>query len=245
MVTTRIAGEWVDMDPREWRNQFDVTINVGIGMGNKDQKVQHTMMLLAQQEKVFALGVANPQNVYEASTELAKLLGHKNADKFFNDPTKHPAPPKPDPEQMKMQGLMQIEQMKQQGTAQGVQFKAQADGQIEQMKIQMQAQAAEADRAHEAALEQMRAQMQAQVDNNAQAAQERQRTVEQQNEAQLNQMKFQSELEHKVRDLDFQRWKVQLEAETRVLVAQIAANTTLTTAQIASAESAEKDEAGE
>jgi hypothetical protein len=244
-IITRIAGEWTDIDPREWRNQFDVSINVGIGMGNKDQKVQHAMLLLSQQEKVFALGVASPQNVFEASTELAKLLGHKNGAKFFNDPTKNPPPPKPDPEQGKLQAMMQLEQIKQQGTAQGKQFDAQVSQQVETMKIQFQAQASEAQRNHEAQLTQLKMQMQAEVDNNAQAAQERQRTVEQQNEAQLNQMKFQSELDHKLRDDDFNRWKAQLESETRIMVAQIAARTTLTSAQIAAAESVESEDASE
>jgi hypothetical protein len=243
---TRIAGEWVSIDPREWRNQFDVNINVGIGMGNKDQKVQHMMALIAQQEKVFPLGVTNPEGIHESSVELAKLLGFKNGDKFFVDPSKMPPPPpKPDPEQTKIQGMIQLEQVKQQGIAQGKQAELQANAQVEQMKIQFQAQAAQEDRNHEAQLTQFRMQMQAEVDNNAQAAQEKQRTIEQQNEAQLNQMKAQYLLEQKLRDDDLARWKAQLEAETRIMVAQIAAKTTLTTAQMAAAESAESEDTAE
>jgi hypothetical protein len=230
-VIAKIAGDWKDIDPREWRNQFDVNINVGIGLGNKDQKIQQAMMLMAQQEKVFPLGVSNAQGIYQASTEVARLLGYKNADKFFTDPSKQPPqPPRPDPEQIKMQGAMQLEQMKMQAEAQGKQFQAQATAQVEQMKLQFQAQANDATRNHEAQLTQLKMQMQAEVDNNAQLAQQKQRTVEQQNEAQLNQMKFDAEqaktvveYEHKLREQDFARFKAQLEAETRILVAQIGA----------------------
>ena len=156
---TRVAGVWTDIDPREWRNQFDVNINVGIGMGNKDQKVQHMLALIAQQEKVFPLGVANPEGIHESSVEFAKLLGFKNGDKFFNDPKKNPPPPKPDPDQQKLQGMMQLEQMKQQGNAQSKQAELQAQAQVEQAKIQFQTQSADADRSHEAQLEQFKAQL--------------------------------------------------------------------------------------
>ena len=140
------------------------------------------------------------------------------------DPSKaEPKPPAPDPEQTKANAAMQLEHMKMQAVAQGKQADIQATAQLEQMKIQFQAQAAEAGRNHEAQIEQMKMQMQMAVNEGAQQAQERQRTIEQQNEAQLNQMKFQSELEHKLRDDEFNRWKAQLESETKVLVAQIGA----------------------
>jgi hypothetical protein len=33
-----LSGQWVDMDPREWRNQFDVSINVGLGLGTRTSR---------------------------------------------------------------------------------------------------------------------------------------------------------------------------------------------------------------
>lgn len=220
--SVKITGEWTDIDPREWRNQFDVNINVGIGMGNKDQKVQHMLALIAQQEKVFPLGVANPAGIYEASAEFAKLLGFKNGGKFFADPSKQPPqPPKPDPEQVKMQGMMQLEQMKQQGAAQGKQADLQATAQIEHMKVQFQAQAAESDRSHEAQLEQFKAQMQAQVDDNRQRSEAEQKTLEIQQQAQLNQIKAQYENEKHQRETDIQWQIAELDAATKLQIAII------------------------
>ncbi|MDE2098911.1 MAG: hypothetical protein KGL39_16780 [Patescibacteria group bacterium] len=117
-VQVKLSGGWVNIDPREWRNQFDVSINVGIGLGNKDQKIQHMMALIQHQAQVYALGVANSQNVYESSAELSKLLGYKNGDKFFTDPQKQPPPNKPDPEMVKGQVQMAIEEKKMQTAAQ-------------------------------------------------------------------------------------------------------------------------------
>lgn len=228
----RLAGNWVAIDPREWRNQFDVTINVGIGMGNKDQKVQHLMALAQRQQLALQIGSATPENIYNADAEFVKLLGFKNADKFFTAPSKMPPkPPQPDPEMAKLQANQQIEQVK-----------MQAQMQMKQQELQLQAQLDEAKRQHELQLEEARMHMQAQVDNNRQQAEAAQKTQEIEQQSQLDVLKAQFDNERHMRELEFNKWKAHLEAETRVLVAQIAAQTTLTGQQIASAEAAESDE---
>lgn len=211
-VNVKLSGGWTGIDPREWRNQFDVSINVGIGLGNKDQKVQHLMALMMQQEKSFALGIAKPDNVFAANKELARLLGFKNADKFFTDPTKSPPPQQPNPEAAKAQAQMQIEQAKLQMTAQ-----------IEQMKLQQAAQLEQVKRDHEMSLEQAKMQMQAQVDNNRQRAEAEQKALEAQQQMQLDALKAQNEAEKNQREMEFQIWKSKLDAETKVMVAQIGA----------------------
>lgn len=231
----RLAGNWVAIDPREWRNQFDVTINVGIGMGNKDQKVQHMMALAQRQQFALQIGSATPENVYNADAEFIKLLGFKNADKFFTSPAKMPPkPPAPDPEMAKLQANQQIEQIK-----------MQAQMQMKQQELQLQAQLDQAKREHEMKLEEAKMHMQAQVDNNRQQAEAAQKTQEIQQQAQLDQLKAQYDNERHLREMEFNKWKAHLEAETRVLVAQISSQTTLTAQQLASAEAAEQDEAGE
>ncbi len=231
----RIAGEWAEIDPREWRNGFDTQINVGIGMGNKDQKVQHMMALIGQQEKVFPLGVATPSNILESSKELAKLLGYKNGDKFFNDPVKNPPPPKPDPEKMKLDAMMQMKQMDIQASGQAAAGKAQMDAQLKQMEMQYQMQANEADRAHTAQLEQMKAQMQAEVDNNRQRSEAEQKTLEMQQQAQLAAIKAQYDDAKHLRDVEFERWKIELETAAKIEIANVPSKAKLNDAATATA----------
>jgi len=210
----RLSGQWVNMDPRQWRNQFDVSINVGLGVGSKDQQVSHLMMLGDRQANAFPLGIADAHNVYELHAEMAKAMGFKSADKFFKDPTKSPPPqPKPDPEQTKAHAQMQIEQAK-----------IQASAQIEEQKRQSEAQ-----------IEQMRMQMQAQVDNNRQRAEAEQHQLKLQQEAQLEQLKAQYADQAHQRDMEFQRWKAELDASVRLQVANIGA--TVKTNNIATAAS--------
>ena len=69
---------------------------------------------------------------------------------------KPPIPPQPDPEQIKMQGQMQIEQMRLQAKQQSEQQTAQMQLVVEQMRLQMEAQAEQRRAERDMMLEQMR-----------------------------------------------------------------------------------------
>jgi len=220
-VQVRIAGNWVDMDPREWRNMFDVNINVGLGIGSKDEQIQKLMAISQQQAQVMAIGASTPKNVYNLMSDIVKLMGHRNPDDYFNDPQKNPPPPRPDPEEAKMKGLIQIEQMKAQVGMQGKQAELEANAQIEQMKAQYQAQTAEAQRNFDGQLEQMRMQMQAEVDNNRQRSEAEQHALKIQNEAQLAALKAEYADAAHQREMAFKWELAQLESATKIQVANI------------------------
>lgn len=193
-----VNGSWVAMNPREWKNQFDLNINVGLGTNNKEQHVQQLTNLLAIQRDALQIGVATPANIYESAKELAKATGFKNGDKFFTDPAKNPQPQQPNPDELKLQS----EQQKFQAQAQLDIQKTQAQMEFEREKLTMQSQIRE----HELALEAQKQQQQAQLD-----------MQERQHQAQLN-----HELE--LQRMAFDEWKAKLDAETKILVAQISAS---------------------
>lgn len=220
----RLAGKWVDIDPREWRNQFDVNINVGLGAGTRDQKMQRIQAVIGQQEKVYALGVATPENIYAASAEMTRLTGQKNADAYFTDPTKQPPqPPKPDPEMVKGQVQSQLEQIKGQVAAQLAQTKAQTAIQVAQTTAQTTMQ-----------VEQFKAQMKQETDYAEQQAQAQQTTLQQENDAQLSREKAALESQTKQQEGERQerleamrlsyedKWK-ERDLEVRLAIAQISA----------------------
>jgi hypothetical protein len=127
----RLGNSWVPMDPREWKTQFDVTVNVGLGTGNKDQIVQHLMVLAQAQEKAMAMGIATPKNFFNGLTEIARNMGFRSPEKYFTDPGDRPMQPPPDPR-------LQFEQTKLQAEIQAKQADLQAHIQLEQFKIQKQ-----------------------------------------------------------------------------------------------------------
>jgi hypothetical protein len=114
----------------------------------------------------------------------------------------NPQPAPPNPEMMQIQATQQLEQAKMQATAQSDQMRAQADMQAAQMKAQLDSQIAQAKIEGEMQLAQMQAQ------------------IEDQTMRHGMEMKAQ---EVKSVD-DFNRWKSELEAATKIMVARIGAN---------------------
>ena len=115
----RIRNEWVPIDPRQWESNFDMTVNVGLGTGNKNQQLMHLQTILAIQEQAITLqgGAQGPlvtlDNVYQTCIKITENAGLKNAELFWTDPQKaEPQPPQPDPEMAKVQQQGEIEKAK-------------------------------------------------------------------------------------------------------------------------------------
>lgn len=137
-----------------------------------------------------------------------------------------PQPPRPNPEMAKMQGEQQL-----------AQARLQADQQSAQMKLQSDMQIAQAQASAKAQVEQAKMEMQAQVDNNRQRAEAEQHQLKMQNEAALAQMKAQFEDTAHAREMEFQRWKAELDAATRIEVANITSKAKLNDAATGAATS--------
>jgi hypothetical protein len=210
----KLSGGWVNIDPREWSNQFNLSVNVGLGTGNKDQLVQHLMMTGQKQAEGLQFGIATPENLYNLNRKLCNALGFRNADEFFTDPAK--APPRPPPPD--------------DPSIQVAKIKAQSDGEREQMKAQQ----AEADRQHAAEMDQFKIRVEAesrmQIDLNKQQAEAAQKLQEAQNEAELDALRQQFEHERELAKLadqaaqrELERYKIDQDNATKIEVALIQA----------------------
>ena len=150
--TVRLRNAWVNVDPRDWKTRDDMTINVGLGTGGKAQQFAQVMALANIQKELIAGGKVNlvgDRELYNTATELTRIMGHKNPDRFFNDPTAtnpqtgqllHPPPappsPPPDPKLLALQAKVQADQLAASHRAQADQQKAQADTIHQQVKVQ-------------------------------------------------------------------------------------------------------------
>lgn len=96
----RLRGQWVNVDPTEWRNDYDATVEVGLGYGDRDQAMFGVTQILQLQEKLAMYPqtstMVTPEKVMEAVSELCKQVGFKNAERFFENPAGKP-PPDPGP----------------------------------------------------------------------------------------------------------------------------------------------------
>lgn len=205
----KLSGGWTNVDPREWVNQFNLTVNIGLGTGNKDQLVQHLMLTGQKQAEGLAIGVSTPENLYKLNSKLVQALGFKNADEFFTDPSKSPPQqPPPDPAVVK----------------------AQMADQQHQRDMQYKAQQAEADRNAMLQTKKMEAQVQMEVDRNRQTMEAEQQRLKAENEMALEQMREQNrqaeamaKLELERMKLEFEKYKADLAAQTQIVTAQISA----------------------
>lgn len=217
-VQVKLGSKWQNVDPREWTNQFDMTINVGLGTGNKDQQVQHLIALKQAQAEGLQVGICKPKHIYNADIKLAEALGFKSGDQFFHDPSAPPdpsdpppAPPPPDPHVVK----------------------AQLDQQKHAAELQFKQQNAEADRQHAGQVESMKAQMQMQVDRNRQEAEAQQHALKIQYEAELEHMKEANRHAQEAARIELERWKAQLASDTAVYIAELTNKTKLDAANLA------------
>jgi hypothetical protein len=149
--TVRLRNTWTQVDPRQWKTREDMTIHVGLGTGGKAQQFAQVMALANFQKELLLGGKVNlvdDKALYNTGAELIKVMGHKNPDKFLNDPDAkdpqtgqllHPPPPPPVPESV------QVAQLKAQSDQQKMGVQAQLDAQADERKAQIEATQAQAD----------------------------------------------------------------------------------------------------
>ena len=215
----KLRGQFVQYDPNEWRDGYDMTINVGLGTGDKAQQISFFNGLLERQmgiaQSPFGQIMITPDNIYNTLAKLVELGGQKNVGDFIGDPQGKPLPqPGPPPQ-------LQIEQMKLQANQQGEQAKLQAQAQTKQMEMQYQMQTDELQRQLQAQLEMIRQQAQQQTDANRQAMEAQANQMRLQHEAQLAALKEHYAERERERQMGFQRWKAELDASVRIETANI------------------------
>lgn len=212
----KLSGKWVLVDPREWTNQFDLSINVGLGTGNKDQQVQHLMALSQQQQFALQVGTAKPKNVWALQAKLSEALGYKNGgDLFFSDPTAPPdpnepppAPPPPDPAIVKAQMDAQAKQAQLEFEREKAQIMMQADLQKAQLLAEAQMQVDQNRQQLEAEQQAMKIQLEAQL---------AERVADQRHTEQL--MKLELEREK----LAMEKYRIDMQNDADIVKAQLAA----------------------
>lgn len=116
----RLRNEWVEMDPRHWNADMDVSINVGLGMGNMAQRVAIAdgvleTIAMAKQDPM-AGNLFTLENIYNAIKNKFSAAGIKNIDEYIKEPNRDEEgnvvepEQQPDPETMKAMAELQLKQ---------------------------------------------------------------------------------------------------------------------------------------
>lgn len=105
----RLRNQWVQIDPRAWDASMDVSVNIGLGGGDVNDRLQ-TLTMISQMQKAIVdqYGLMNPlvtpQMYSRTLQKMVELSGFKDASQYFNqipaDFQIPQEPPKPTPEEV-------------------------------------------------------------------------------------------------------------------------------------------------
>jgi hypothetical protein len=152
----RLRDKWVEIDPRYWNANMDVTINVGLGTGSRDRDMMTLGQIQGSQIAIASIfreagaldkAIAMIPKIVKTATEQAESSGIRNPDAYYpelNDEdvqamtqNAQQMASQPDP---KVEAQKEIEKIKGQTHVQIEAAKAHANAQIEQIRIQSDAQ---------------------------------------------------------------------------------------------------------
>ena len=105
----RLRNSWIPIDPRVWDIGMDVSVNVALGMGTTQEKMQMLAGLSVKQEKILQeQGATNPfvtnEQYHHTLSKMTELSGFKDVQSFWSNPKDFqpppPEPPEPTPDEI-------------------------------------------------------------------------------------------------------------------------------------------------
>lgn len=96
----KLRNAWVNVDPTAWLTRYDMTVNIGLGIGTREQNLMHLNAIKDLQVAIAQAGgmnlVVTPKNIFNTASEYVKNANLKNPTLFFTDPGDKAAPPPSD-----------------------------------------------------------------------------------------------------------------------------------------------------
>jgi len=189
-----VDGQPRTVDPSKWPDEMRVMVRVGLGAGNKQQRIANRMLLLNLQKEAAQSGDENitAEHIFNSVKGLVADLQLGQPTDYYPDPATLPPPsdePDVDPEVLKVQAEAQRKQQELEARIQEMQMKLQ----MQQAEAQAKAQRAQEEAQHRALLEQAKAQTKASQDQMRAEFEARLAEQKAQQEFVLAQMKLQME----------------------------------------------------
>ncbi len=81
-----MSGEWLDVNPSEWRERKHVTVKVGAGTGSQHERIGSSMALLDVQREALPQGMTTKGRIYNTLDRLCGAMGVSDTNLAFVDP---------------------------------------------------------------------------------------------------------------------------------------------------------------
>ena len=153
----RLNNKFVPIDPSNWKHEYDLSVNVGLGSGQTNEKMAFLAQMAQKQEQILLqTGVDNPlvslQQYRNTLAELANMAGFKDASRFFKNPEDTPPQPQQPPPPSEAEMKMQFEQQKFQAELELQKAKQDAELALKREELQMKMQIRQEELRYEAQL---------------------------------------------------------------------------------------------
>ena len=153
----RLNNKFVPIDPSNWKHEYDLTVNVGLGSGQTNEKMAFLAQMAQKQEQILLqMGAENPlvdmQQYRNTLAELASMAGFKDATRFFKNPEDTPPKPQQPPPPSEAEMKMQFEQQKFQAELELQKAKQAAELELKREELQMKMQIRQEELRYEAQL---------------------------------------------------------------------------------------------
>lgn len=136
----RLRGEWVQVSPQQWRERTDMTVNIGLGLGTREQNLVQLEAIFQKQQSFLQAGLGGllvkPSNLFNVAAEFVRNANLKQPELYFSDPGDAEAPP-PNAQQLQLQQQQQALQQKEQEITQERQQLNTMRAQIQMQELQL------------------------------------------------------------------------------------------------------------
>jgi len=135
-----LNGKFVPIDVSRWKEKLNCTVNVGVGSGSQNSKMQTMSGIMNILQTVVQNGgmgsLVTTQNLYNAISEFITQSGYKNSDMFISNPQMMPPqqPPEPSLDEKVAAQKAQVELQKLQLQAQELEIDTQLKAQELKLK---------------------------------------------------------------------------------------------------------------
>ena len=131
----QLRGQFISVNPANWRDRTDLTVTVGIGNMNKDQQLAHLMRMFEIAQTVVNNGgmgiLVSEKNIYNMLKEMTINAGYKDVTRYWTDPDS--------PESKQTKQAQSEQQSPEDKLAEAEKIKAQSDAAEKQAKTELEA----------------------------------------------------------------------------------------------------------
>tara|TARA_S200002703_G_scaffold1263_1_gene2198 strand:+ start:4176 stop:6149 length:1974 start_codon:yes stop_codon:yes gene_type:complete len=134
-------GQFIPINPEEWRNRYDMNVTVGIGNGSKNQQMIQMQQIEQTMQAIVGAGglgtIIKPTNVWNLAMEKTKIAGRKDGNLFFTKPESDDVDQGPSVEEQVKMKEVQLKEMQVAVDAQNIDIKK-AQLALEERELELQ-----------------------------------------------------------------------------------------------------------